>query len=148
MPTHLSHCGANMCPFHLYLSLPALTYDLFRNSAKVVVQRGNWSFRLAGGGGAVGGKTSQNLCYLYNSIRNCCSHASSCRTLMILLFRFDKFTINSSLIETILWQRFFGYFVCFVLSPLSEGNDAICDIKIAYHVENSLPNKFLMLIWG
>ena len=40
----------------------------------------------------------------------------------------------------------FGYFVCFVQSPLSEGNDAISDIKIAYLVENSLPNKFLMLI--
>ena len=86
--------GDNKCPFHLYLSLPALIYDLFRNSTEV--QRGNWSFRLAGGGGAVGGKTSQNLCYLYNSIRNCCSHASSCRTLMILLLRFDKFTLTIS----------------------------------------------------
>ena len=56
--------------------------------------------------------------------------------------------INSSLIEAKLWQRFFGYFVCFVLRSLSEGNDNNCDINIAYHVENSLPNKFLMLIWG
>ena len=70
MHAHLSYWG-NKCPFHLYLSLLALIYDLFRNSREV--QRGNRSFRLAGGGG---GKTSQNLCYLYNSIRYRCSHAS------------------------------------------------------------------------
>ena len=42
----------------------------------------------------------------------------------------------------------FSYFVCFVQSSLSEaeGNDVICDIEIADHVENSLPNKFMTLI--
>ena len=53
--------------------------------------------------------------------------------------------INSSLIETILGQVF-SDFVCFVQSPLSEGNDVIYVSKIADHVENSPPNKFMMLI--
>ena len=40
--------------------------------------------------------------------------------------------------------KVFIYFVCYALSPLSEGNDVISGIIIADHVENSLPKKFII----
>ena len=55
---------------------------------------------------------------------------------------------SSSLIDIILWQRFFSNFAYLFQSTLSEGNDVTYGIKIAYHVENSLPNMSMMVIWG
>ena len=56
----------------------------------------------------------------------------------------DKGLINSSLINTIR-QSFFGCFVC-PFKVRSENNDVICDIKIAGHAENSLPEVFMKLV--
>ena len=79
-------------------------------------------------------------CGMYQS-----NEIGKCTKLNEARIRIDQ-SVNSSSIEPILYQSLFSYFVCLVKSPSSEGNNVICDIKTAYHVEKSLPDKFILLI--